>query len=82
MLRLGSKSFRIRISKKTRFASHLLASAGFIALFIWGWGLEVGTALAYLIICIAFLVAIIAVAAILGWLMRMIRRSPGASDEE
>ena len=73
MFSFGKKRLRVRISKKTRLVSHILASAAFIALFIWGWDLQVSDAVAYLIISLAFLFAILLTSALLGWLMRIMR---------
>ncbi|MDZ7924680.1 MAG: hypothetical protein U5M23_11565 [Marinagarivorans sp.] len=65
--------FKYRISKKTRFISHLLASACFIGLFIWGWDLPMSEVLAFFIILMVFLVAILAVSALLGFALRLYR---------
>ena len=81
MLGFGQKRFRVRISKKTRFISHMFASFAFIALFIWGWDLQVGDAVAYLLICVGFLLVIVATAAVLGWLMRIMRTSKNAQQD-
>lgn len=82
MIRIGNKRIKLRVSKRTRLISHILASAAFIGLFIWGWGLEVKTAITYFVICAAFLVAILCVAAVLAFLMRIIQKSFDSTDEE
>ncbi len=52
----------------------LIASMAFICLAIWGWGLPVRTALGFLLICLIFLLLIVAFAALLGWLIGKVRR--------
>lgn len=74
--------FRLRISKRTRFLSHLMASVAFIGLFIWGWGLSVDEATLYLLICVACVVGLVGVAAILGLLLRLIRSRFEATNED
>ncbi len=74
--------FKYRISKKTRFMSHLLASACFIALFIWGWDLPMSEALAFFIILIVFLLAILAVSALLGLALRLYRAKQEQQPED
>jgi hypothetical protein len=64
--------FVFRFSKKMRFISHLLASAGFIALFVWGWDLAVSDVIIYGLLCLGFLVLILAVAAILVFIWRLV----------
>ena len=52
-----------------------MAGACFIGLAIYSWGLPVKTALSFLIICLGFLVAIVALAAIIALAIRILRRS-------
>lgn len=65
---------RFRIKKRARLWGSMTASAAFIGLAIYGWGLSVSTALAFLAICVLFLLGIIAVALISGGLLRLVRR--------
>ena len=74
--------FRFRFSKKTRFLSHMLASVAFIGLFIWGWDLSVDDAALYLLICVACVLGLVAVAAVLGYLLRLIRARFDATGED
>jgi hypothetical protein len=65
---------RFRIKKRARLLSSMIASAAFIGLAIYGWGLPISTALTFLAICILFLLAIIALALVSGGLLRLARR--------
>ena len=74
--------FRLRVSKKARFMGHLLASTCFIGLFIWGWELPVSEAAAYLILLVGFLLCIILLAAVLGFVLRLVRGNPLSLDDQ
>lgn len=76
------KKFRLRVSKRTRFLSHILASVAFIGLFIWGWGLSIDDATLYLLISVGCVVSLVGVAAILGLLLRLIRSRFEAHSED
>lgn len=65
---------RFRLKKSSRLAANLTACMAFIALAIWGLGLPVATALGYLVICLAFLVVIVGLAALTGAALRRLRR--------
>lgn len=73
---------KFKISKKTRFMSHMLASVCFIGLFIWGWDLSVSDALAYLLVSLGFLAIIILISAVLGLALRYVRRAKTTVEEE
>jgi hypothetical protein len=73
---------KFKISKKTRFMSHMFASACFIGLFIWGWDLSVSDALAYLLVSLGLLGVIIVISAVLGLVLRFARRTTTAAEEE
>ena len=65
---------KFRINKRARLWTSLAASAAFIALAIYGWELPIATAAAFLAICGFFLVAIIGLAILGGWLLRLVRQ--------
>lgn len=65
---------RFRIKKRARLLSSMIASAAFIGLAIYGWGLPISTALAFLVICMVFLLGIVALALVSGWLLRLVRQ--------
>ncbi len=73
---------KYRISKRTRFISHLLASACFIGLFIWGWDLPVSDVIAFFITLLVFLVGILALSAVLGLLLRIYRAKTEKREED
>ena len=62
--------------------SHMLASACFIGLFVWGWDLPVSDVMAYLLVILGLLFFVIAIAAVLGLVLRFIRRASAPIDEE
>lgn len=64
---------RFRVNKNARMTVSLLASAAFIGLAIWGWGLPVETAIRFFIICLTALVAIVVSAALVGLAVSAIR---------
>lgn len=68
---------KFRIRSRSRLWLNLTASAAFIALAIYGWDLPVETAIVFLAICVLFLVAIIALGLVAGWVLRYLR-----NDEE
>lgn len=74
--------FRFRISKKTRFLSHMLACVAFIGLFIWGWDLSIEDATLYLVISVGFVLGLVVVAAVLGLILRLIRSRFEATHED
>lgn len=65
---------RFRFRNRSRLWLNIVASGAFIALAIYGWDLPVETAVAFLVICIGFLVAIIGLGLVAGWLLRLWRR--------
>jgi len=65
---------RFRIRKRARLMGSMIASAAFIGLAIYGWGLSVSTALTFLAICVLFLLTIIALAVVSGGILRWVRR--------
>lgn len=65
--------FTFNINKRSRLISSMLASVCIIALAIWGWDLPATTVLVFFAICFGFLVVIVAVAAIFGWLLGKMR---------
>ena len=71
-----------KISKKTRLYSHILASGCFIALFIWGWDLPLAQAVSFLVIILFFLLAIMLLAAMLGFVLRILRGNSSPIDKE
>lgn len=71
---------KFRIRSRARLWFNIAASAAFIALAIYGWGLTVETALIFLVICIVFLVAIIALGMAAGWLLRLLRKDGEPDD--
>ena len=72
---------KFRISKKTRFASHMLACMCFIVLFIWGWDLPVNDVVAYLLVSLGLLLILISIAAVLGLALRLFRRRSPWEEE-
>lgn len=73
---------KFKVSKKTRFMSHMFASACFIGLFVWGWDLPVSDAIAYLLLSLGLLAIIILISAVLGLALRFVRRTNTTIDEE
>ncbi len=65
---------RVKFKTRSRVLASLIASMAFICLAIWGWGLPVSTVLVFLLICLFFLLLIVAFAALLGWLIGKMRR--------
>lgn len=65
---------RIKFKQRSRVLASLIASLAFICLAIWGWGLPVSTALGFLLICVTFLLLIVLLAAVLGWIIGKMRR--------
>jgi NhaP-type Na+/H+ or K+/H+ antiporter len=72
---------KFRIRNRARIWMNLVASGAFIALAIYGWDLPVETAIAFLVICIVFLLAIVALGIVAGWLLRKLRQLRGADDD-
>lgn len=72
---------KFRIRKRARLWFNIAASAAFIALAIYGWGLTVETAVGFLVICLGFLVAIIFLGMITGGLLRLLRRDDEPGGE-
>ncbi|HEY7771915.1 MAG TPA: hypothetical protein VIC26_01950 [Marinagarivorans sp.] len=72
---------KFRISKKTRFLSHMLACVCFIGLFIWGWDLPVSDVVAYLLVSLGLLLVLISIAAVLGLALRLFRRRSPWEEE-
>lgn len=71
---------KFRIRSRSRLWLNLAASAAFIALAIYGWDLPVETAIVFLVICVGFLVAIIGLGLVAGWLLRRLRKDDGPGD--
>ena len=71
---------KFRIRNRARLWLNLAASGAFIALAIYGWELPVETAIVFLVICVVFLVAIIALGMVAGWLLRRFRREDETRD--
>jgi hypothetical protein len=65
---------KFRIRSRTRLWLNLAASAAFIALAIYGWDLPVETAIGFLVICVVFLMAIIGLGVVAGWLLGRLRK--------
>jgi hypothetical protein len=65
---------RFRFKKRARLLSSMIASAAFIGLAIYGWGLPISDALAFLVLCVVFLLVIVALALVSGWLLRWVRQ--------
>jgi high-affinity Fe2+/Pb2+ permease len=65
---------RFRIKKRARLWASMTASASFIGLAIYGWGLPISTAAAFLVICVLFLAGIVGLAVLSGWLLRKLRQ--------
>lgn len=72
---------KFRIRNRARIWMNLVASGAFIALAIYGWDLPVETAIAFLVICIVFLLVIVALGIVAGWLLRKLRQLRGADDD-
>jgi len=72
---------KFRIRNRARIWMNLVASGAFIALAIYGWDLPVETAIAFLVICIVFLLAIVALGIVAGWLLRKLRQLRGADED-
>ena len=64
---------KFKIKKKTRMLGHLAGSLLFIMLAVYGWELPVEKVVLYLVLCLIFLVVIVGVAALLGWLLARLR---------
>lgn len=60
---------RFTIKKRARITGSLIASASFIALAVWGWGLSWQSLLSFFLISAVFLIFIVGAAALLGWLL-------------
>lgn len=71
---------KFRIRSRSRLWLNLAASAAFIALAIYGWDLPVETAIVFLVLCVLFLVGIIALGLVAGWLLRRFRREDESGD--
>lgn len=65
---------RITFKKRSRILASMIASLAFIGLAIWGFDLPVSTILLFLLICLFFLLLIVAFAALLGWAIGRMRR--------
>lgn len=65
---------KFKFSKRARIHSGLFAGCAFIALAVYGWGLPITTVFVFLAICLAFLVLIVGVAAVFGWLLNFVRK--------
>lgn|GEM_PF-2540761 len=65
---------KFRFRSRSRVWLNIIVCATFIALFIYGWDLSVETAVTFLVICIGFLVAIIGLGLVAGWMLRLWRR--------
>lgn len=66
---------KFRIRNRARLWLNIAASGAFIVLAIYGWGLTLEAAISFLVICVAFLVVIIALGMVAGWLIRLLRRN-------
>jgi hypothetical protein len=64
---------KFKLSKRARINSNLFAGAMFIGLAVYGFELPVTTVLAYLAICVSFLVVTVLTASGLGWAISRIR---------
>lgn len=71
---------KFRIRSRSRLWLNLAASAAFIALAIYGWDLPAETAIVFLVLCVLFLVGIIALGFVAGWLLRRFRREDESGD--
>lgn len=72
---------KIRFNKRARINTSLIAGCAFIALAVYGWGLPIETVFLFLAICLAFLCLIVAVAAVAGWAMGLLRKRNRMRDE-
>lgn len=66
---------KFKLKKSSRVYAGLIAGAAFIALAIKSWGLSVETAVTYLLICLAALLIIVALAAIIALLIRILQNN-------
>ncbi len=73
-VRLSEVVLKFRLRNRSRLWVHIIASGAFIALAIYGWDFPVATAVAFLVICIGFLIAIVSLGLVAGWLLRLWRR--------
>lgn len=71
---------RFVIKKRTRITASLLASACFVALAVWGWGLPLSSVLMFTLILLGFLAVIITLAAAVAWLITHFRSVSGKGD--
>jgi predicted lysophospholipase L1 biosynthesis ABC-type transport system permease subunit len=65
---------RFRIKSRARFMASMCASAAFIGLAIYGWDLPISTAAAFLALCVLFLMGIVGLAVMSGWLLGKLRQ--------
>lgn len=65
---------KFTFKKRTRIYSSLFASLAFIALAVWGWDLPVETVAVFLVLCLGFLLLIIACAALLAWMLHALKK--------
>lgn len=73
---------RFRFSKRARIHTSLFAGCAFIALAVYGWGLPITTVFVFFAICITFLVLIVALAAVFGWVLNVLRAKEKKEDEQ
>lgn len=72
---------KFRLNKRARINTSLIAGFAFIGLAVYGWGLPIETVLHFFLICMAFLVLIVALAAALGWTLSRLRKRKSVDDE-
>ncbi len=71
---------KFKVDKRARFTSSMVAGVAIIALAVWGWGLPITTVVTFFVICLGFLVVIIGVAALLGYVIKRLRND-GMDDD-
>lgn len=73
---------RFKFSKRARIHTSLFAGCAFIALAVYGWGLPITTVFVFFAICVTFLVLIVALAAVFGWVLSALRERKKGEDEQ
>ena len=73
---------KFKFTKRARMHSSLFAGCMFIALAVYGWDLPIETVLLFFAICVGFLLIIIACAALVGWLLKIVRTQKNNHEDD
>lgn len=60
---------KVKFKRRSRLMVSLIASAGFLALAVWGWDMPLSELLLFAALCIGFLLILVGAAALFGYLL-------------